>query len=251
MDTYTRWFRDISKLDISMVGGKGANLGELAKLKLSVPQGFCITTSAYIDFLADVNDTIFDLVNSINFDSQVDLQKKAKKIQDILEKREIPKEISMDIIKAYQQMVEDQNISLAVRSSATAEDLPSASFAGQHETYLNVVGSNTLLDKVKQCWISLWTPRAIQYRKRHGFEHSKVAMGVVVQRIISPSVSGVMFTYNFRDGNANEIVIESTYGLGEALVSGMVTPDIFIVEKKDLTISDRRISQKDYMVIPS
>jgi pyruvate,water dikinase len=251
MDPYTKWFRDVSRLDISLVGGKGANLGELAKLKLSVPQGFCITTSAYRDFLLGMEDNIFDLVNSIDFDSQVDLQKKARKIQDAIEKREIPKEISVEVLKACSQMMEEKNTPLAVRSSATAEDLPSASFAGQHETYLNVTGSNALLRKVKHCWASLWSPRAIHYRERHGFEHSKVAMGVVVQRMISPSVSGVMFTYNFKEGNANEIVIESTYGLGEALVSGIVTPDIFIVNKNDFMISDRRISQKDIMVVPS
>ncbi|UCE38170.1 MAG: hypothetical protein JSW00_02735 [Thermoplasmata archaeon] len=251
MKKYVRGFKEVSKSDITLVGGKGANLGELTKLGLLVPEGFCITAEAYSDYIMDVKDEILNIANSIKMEDQSDLQKKVQDIRRTILSIELSKKISLDITEAFMKFVAKNEKSVAVRSSATAEDLPDASFAGQHETYLNVVGIDDLLNKVKECWASLWTPRAIQYRKKHGFRHSKVSMCVVVQRMISPSVSGVMFTYNSLEEKDDEIVVESTFGLGEGLVSGLVTPDTYTIEKDGLKIKRRRISKKEVMVVPS
>ncbi len=244
------WFKEISREAISHVGGKGANLGELTKLDLLVPEGFCITASAYKEFIKITEEEIQKIANSIDINNQSDLQMKAQNIRAILLKNIMPKVVSKDIVDAYKKLVGNQEAAVAVRSSATAEDLPGASFAGQHETYLNVVGIESVLGKVRECWASMWTPRAIHYRQKHDFEHKKVAMCVVVQKMIFPSVSGVMFTYNSIESTDREIVIESTYGLGEGLVSGIVTPDIFIIDKQNFEIRSKRISEKKMMIIP-
>ncbi|MEE9150355.1 MAG: PEP/pyruvate-binding domain-containing protein, partial [Thermoplasmata archaeon] len=251
MKTFIKWLREISKKDISLVGGKGASLGELTKLGLPVPEGFCITVHAYRDFIKESEDEILSIANSIEIDNQSDLQLKAQDIRKTISKNEIPETISKEIIEAYKKLAGNLNLPVAVRSSATAEDLPQSSFAGQHETYLNVVGAEHFLHKVKECWASLWTSRAIHYRGKRGFDHSKIAMCVVVQKMVSPSISGVMFTYNSMKGSNDEIVIESTFGLGEGLVAGIVTPDSFIINKQELKIKNKRIAEKEMMIIPS
>jgi pyruvate,water dikinase len=247
MEDYVRWFGDISKEDIPWVGGKGANLGELTKLGVLVPGGFCITVSAYREFFSGIEEEVMQRVSALNLNDHVDLQIKATAIRDIVLNAQVPEGIEGIVRNAYLEI----NEPVAVRSSATAEDLPTSSFAGQHDTYLNVVGENQLIDKVKESWASLWTPRAIVYREKAGFDHRVVGMCVVVQTMVFPSVSGVMFTFNSVEGSRNEIVIESTFGLGEALVSGSVTPDSFIVNKKDLKVLRKVISEKKNMVVPA
>jgi phosphohistidine swiveling domain-containing protein len=251
METYIKWLREISKEDVSLVGGKGANLGELTKLGVFVPEGFCITVHAYNDFIKNVEDEIYGLVKSIKINEQSDLRLKAQNIREILLKNEIPGIITKEIREAYMQLAGNLNSPIAVRSSATAEDMPLTSFAGQHETFLNVVGVEPFLHKVKECWASLWTLRAINYRVKHGFDHLKVDMCIVVQKMVFPSVSGVMFTYNSVKSSSDEIVIESTFGLGEGLVAGIVMPDIFIIDKHDLKIKEKNIAEKEMMIIPS
>lgn len=251
METYLKWLRNTSKEDIFEVGGKGANLGELTKLGLLVPEGFCITVHAYRYFLKEIEDELSSVLKSIKLDDQSDLRLRASSIRKILLENEAPQEITDEIIEAYVQLAGNLNAPVAVRSSATAEDLPQSSFAGQHESFLNVVGVDSLIQRVKECWASLWTPRAIDYREKHGFDHSKVDMCVVVQKMVLPSVSGVMFTYNSIKASNDEIVIESTFGLGEGLVAGVTTPDTFIINKQDLKIEKKMIADKDKMIIPS
>jgi pyruvate,water dikinase len=249
MEDYVRWFSDISKDDVTWVGGKGANLGELTQLGLNVPKGFCITVSAYWDFLDETKKVVMDRISAIDFKDTFSLQKKSREIRDIVTEKEIPGSILNAIKKAYIRLSEDGKNPVAVRSSATAEDLPGSSFAGQHETFLNVVGEEQLAYMVKECWASLWTPRAILYREKQGFDHEKVGMCIVIQKMVFPSVSGVMFTYNSVKGTGDEVVIESTFGLGEGLVSGIVTPDSFIIRKNDFKIIDRNISEKKQMIV--
>ncbi|UCE74794.1 MAG: hypothetical protein JSV56_03585 [Methanomassiliicoccales archaeon] len=250
METYIKWFGEISREDVSLVGGKGANLGELYQGGFPVPFGFCISVRAYNDFQRENEDEIQKIADSIDFADQSDLKGKSQKIRDILLRKEITQTITKDIEDALLKLTENQKEPVAIRSSATAEDLPTASFAGQHETFLNVAGKEDILQKVKECWASLWTPRAIGYRLRQGFESEKVGMCVVVQRMLIPSVSGVMFTFNSMEGTGDEIVIESTFGLGEGLVAGIVTPDAFIINKENLKIVKKTISEKDFMIVP-
>jgi pyruvate,water dikinase len=249
MEDNVRWFSDISADDVSMVGGKGANLGELTQAGFNVPAGFCITVSAYWEFLEGEIREITEIIHSIDHGDPSDLQMRAKKARELVLAKDLPEHLKEEIISAYRKLSEGENYPVAIRSSATAEDLPTSSFAGQHDTYLNVSGEGQFLDKVKRCWASLWTPRAIRYREKQGFHHEKVGMCLVVQKMIFCRLSGVMFTCNSVKGVVDEIVIESTFGLGEGLVSGMVTPDSFVIDKKDMRILISNISEKSQMVI--
>jgi len=213
---FIKFFADFDKNQLPLVGGKAFNLGLMKKSGFSVPDGFCITTKAY-----------HNIVKTIQIKQNINLPDKFKK----------------EIQIAYNKIGAGK---VAVRSSATAEDLPNASFAGQQETFLNVQGVSNLLDAVKKCWASLWTQRAVAYRKDHDINEDALAMAVVVQKMVNSNVSGVMFTVN-PTGNENEIVIESSWGLGEAVVSGQVNPDRFIIDKKSLNITESSISNKKIM----
>jgi pyruvate,water dikinase len=248
MDDYVRWFSDISSEDIASVGGKGANLGELTGSGFNVPLGFCITVSAYWDFLGEDKKRVFDIIDSLDHMDPGDLQKKSMQVQEIIVQQVFPPSLKVQIEAAYERLSESGKCPVAIRSSATSEDLPNFSFAGQHETFLNVK-KEQLMEKVKRCWASLWTPRAIRYREKQGFDHKTVGMCLVVQKMIFSRLSGVMFTYNSLKGNENEIVIESTFGLGEGLVSGEVTPDSFVLDKKEMRILESKISEKKQMII--
>jgi pyruvate,water dikinase len=251
---YIRWFNEINKSDIPIVGGKGANLGELTVKGVNVPPGFCVTAEAYKDFIekSGLNEKIIDLISNIDIEDVKELQEKSLEIRALIEEAQVPLDIENDIINGYADF--SRNIGLinpqvAVRSSATAEDLPEASFAGQQDTYLHISGINEVLKHIKKCWSSLWTARAIYYREKQGFNHHDVQLSVVVQKMVNSRVSGVMFTANPVTNDNNEIMINASWGLGEAVVSGAVTPDEYIVRKKGFIVVEKNIAEKSIMVV--
>jgi len=220
---------DLSKADVLLAGGKGANLGELAQAGFSIPQGFCITTQAYQAFTRayDLEAEILQLCESAQPENPQSLEEVSSHIRGLFEKYSISPEISGLISRAYSELGQPP---VAVRSSATAEDLPGLSFAGQQDTFLNILGEEALLKAVRCCWASLWTARAIGYRVRNHISHQGLALAVVVQEMIQSDASGVLFTANPLTGKRSETVIDATFGLGEALVSGLVEPDHFLVD---------------------
>ena len=245
------WFEALRVTDIPLVGGKNASLGEMINVGMPVPPGFAVTAYAYESFLEEtrlaekIYKVIDETVTDKNDPKQYDTA--SKKIRELIEKSPMPKDIETAIRSAYKELNKRLNLKntfVAVRSSATAEDLPNASFAGQQETFLNVKGIDDLLDKVVKCWSSLFTPRAIFYRNEKGFAHDKVLISVGVQKMVNSRAAGVIFTINPVTGTANEIVIEGNYGLGETVVSGAVNPDDFVVDKESVTIKERRIARK-------
>jgi len=245
------WFDVLRNTDVSLVGGKNASLGELIHAGLPVPFGFAVTAYSYERYIAEKNiaEQIYKIINETvtnpNDPQQYDVA--SKKIRELIEKTPMPNDIEDAIRKAYADLNKRFSLKdtfVAVRSSATAEDLPDASFAGQQDTYLNVKGADDLIDKVIKCWSSLFTPRAIFYRNEKGFAHEKVFISVGVQKMVNSRAAGVMFTINPVTGDRNEIVIEGNYGLGETVVSGAVNPDDFVVDKTTMKIKERRIAKK-------
>jgi pyruvate,water dikinase len=250
------WFETLRNTDVPIVGGKNASLGEMIHAGMPVPPGFAVTAYAYEKFIEQtgiakkIYQIISETVTDPNDPKQYD--KASKKIRELIEKTPMPPKIGKSIKDAYKELNKRSNVKatfVAVRSSATAEDLPDASFAGQQETYLNVKGPDELLEKVVKCWSSLFTPRAIFYRNEKGFAHEKVFISVGVQKMVNSRAAGVMFTINPVTGETDEIVIEGNYGLGETVVSGAVNPDDFVVDKATLKIEERRISRKTVMYI--
>jgi len=251
---YIRWFNETDKHDIPLVGGKGANLGELVQHKIAVPPGFCVTSDAYKDFIlmSNLSDDIAAIIGSIQFEDTTDLQIKSSRIRDLIIDCVVPAVISSEIERAYEEFSDSIGISdpeIAVRSSATAEDLPDASFAGQQDTYLNVFGSSNVVEYVKKCWASLWTARAVYYREQKGFDHFEVSLSAIVQKMVNSEKAGVMFTINPVTHNADEIMINANWGLGESVVSGAVTPDDYTVNKSSLKVTEKHIADKVSMVI--
>jgi len=255
------WFKEIHKEDIPSVGGKGANLGEMFNIGLPVPEGFAISAQTYAEFVekSGINQKIFKILSKTNVDDSSELQVNANEIQRVIYYGEMPSEIKEDILEAYSTMAvlhekDAENLVgepeeypfVAVRSSATAEDLPTASFAGQQATFLNIRGKEEIIDAVKKCWASLFTARAIYYREKNHFPHDKVLISVIVQRMVNASKSGIMFSANPVTNNLNEIIIEAVYGLGETIVSGSVNPNTYIVDKKTLAPKSTEIRGQDY-----
>ncbi|MCW4045571.1 MAG: phosphoenolpyruvate synthase [Candidatus Bathyarchaeota archaeon] len=250
------WFDKLRKTDVPLVGGKNASLGEMINAKMPVPPGFAVTAYAYEKFIVEtrIAEMIYKIINETVTDKNDPKQYSvaSEKIRELIEKSQMPKAIENAVKTAYKElnkMLDMKDAFVAVRSSATAEDLPDASFAGQQETYLNVRGVDDLLDKVMKCWSSLFTPRAIFYRNEKGFPHEKVLISVGVQKMVNSRAAGVMFTINPVTGNTEELVIEGNYGLGETVVSGAVNPDDFVVDKKTLKIKERRIAKKTIQYI--
>lgn len=248
------WFKELSKEDIPLVGGKCANLGELTgKIGVPVPNGFAISAPAYKVFLrkTKAKKTIESLLSKMDISDMESLQDGSRKIRRLIEGLSMPKDMEKGILQKYSELckyVKKENMAVAVRSSATAEDLPGASFAGQQDTLLNVTQKN-LLESVKKCWSSLFTPRAIVYRKEKGFSHEEVLISVAVQELIFSQASGVMFTIEPVSGAKDKIVINASLGLGEAVVSGQVTPDEYIVDKRTFQIVGRHVVKKERQII--
>lgn len=234
-------FEQIGAADVDLVGGKGANLGEMARAGFPVPPGFCVTAAAYRRLIdsAGLWPAMDTLLNSIPQEDTAGLEAAAARIRSLLEQAPMPAGVAEAICSAYRQL-EGGAAAAAVRSSATAEDLPEASFAGQQETYLNVQGEADLLTHVQRCWASLWTARAISYRARNGFDHRQVSLAVVVQAMINPDAAGVLFTADPVTGSRNEMLINAAYGLGESIVSGRVTPDTYRISRQ----SPRRVVEQ-------
>ncbi|MCD6387115.1 MAG: phosphoenolpyruvate synthase [Methanophagales archaeon] len=249
-----RWFEELGKEDVVLVGGKAANLGELAsKIKVPVPPGFAITAEAYRYFIDynDIKGRLNKILSGIDVRDVQKLREKSAEIRELIESGEFPADLEAEIVKNYEKLGERVGMKepfVAVRSSATAEDLPGASFAGQQETFLDVRGSEAVLTAVKKAFSSLFTPRAIAYRVEKGFAHEKVALCAVVQKMVRSRSAGVMFTLNPVSGDADVVVIEGSWGLGEMIVQGTVRPDRFFVRKEDLSIVKREIGYKDKML---
>jgi len=233
--------------DTGLVGGKGANLGELLRNGFPVPPGFVVCADAYAHVL-EVLDLGAELRQLVVAPPE-EIEQRCAIIRGRIESQALPTELADLIVAAHQRLIENRGrpIVCAVRSSATAEDLGAASFAGQHGTYYYVDGAH-LLQKVRQCWGSLWSPEAVSYRATHGIDHASVSMAVVVQEMIASEVSGVSFTANPVSGARGEVIIESSWGMGAAIVDGRVTPDNYVVERADLRVRTQRISDKRLMV---
>ncbi len=243
------WFKDISNKDVPLVGGKGASLGEMYSNKFPIPNGFVVTSEAFKNFIEStgIAPKIFKILKETNVKNNAELQKASKDVGRIILETSMSKEMEEDIVENYEILAEEGEF-VAARSSATAEDLPEASFAGQQATYLNVKGDKQILAAVKACWASLYTARAIYYRTKNNFPHEKVYIAVVVQRMVNSEKAGVMFSVNPLNEKENEILIESTYGLGESVVSGSITPDDFTVDKNTMQILGRKVVRKEWFL---
>jgi len=242
------WFNEVTKKDIPLVGGKGANLGEMTNAQIPVPPGFIVTASAYFDFLqqSGITNQISDLLNPLDVHNSKQLQQTAARIRHLVKDAPMPPEIAREIEKAYIKM--DKGL-VAVRSSATAEDLPEASFAGQQATFLNIQGEKEVVNAVQECWASLFEARAIFYRQEQGFDHFKVGIAVPVQRMVQSEASGVLFTVEPTTSDKSKITIEAILGLGEMIVSGDVTPDHYVVSKDGMRITEKEIRRQEWKLV--
>lgn len=249
MSQYVLYFSETYESSLALVGGKGANLGELCHIpEINVPTGFCITTQAYTDFVnrSEEFSRLLDALQVIDAESLETIKAVGQRIRTYLENLDIPSPIRQEIIQVWKKM--GSQYAYAVRSSATAEDLPGASFAGQQDTYLNIKGESELLFHIRKCWASLFTDRAIVYRAKNGFDHRKVLLSVVVQQMVFPEVSGIMFTADPVTGNRKVISIDAAFGLGEALVSGLVNADLYKVRAE--RIINRQVAVKKLAIYP-
>jgi pyruvate,water dikinase len=238
-------FAEIGGDALPAAGGKAANLGEMIRAGLPVPDGFCVTTAAYELVAAGAGlDAILTALAAASPDDAARLAELAAEARAALSTAPVPDALARDIAGAYRELGDGAPVPVAVRSSATAEDLPHASFAGQQDTYLNVVGVEGLLDAVRRCWASLWTDRAVSYRAANGIDPRSVRLAVVVQRMVEATVAGVLFTANPLTGKRREAVIDASPGLGEAVVSGIVNPDHFVVSTVTGEILERRLGDK-------
>ena len=251
MQTYAVPFTAVTAGDLSHVGGKGANLGELARAGFPVPPGFCVTTAAFVRFMAgdpSVERDVYGALAGLATDDVVRVRRVGARIRERLIALPIPVEIKAAVVAAWE--AEGSDHAYAVRSSATAEDLPGASFAGQQDTFLNVRGRAALLDAVRACWVSLFTDRAILYRAQNGFDHRAVQLAVVVQRMVVPEVAGILFTADPLTGHRHVASIDAGFGLGEALVSGIVSADLYRVDQRTDQLVDVQIGDKPIAIRP-
>ncbi len=243
------WLEEIRKEDIAAVGGKGASLGEMSSIGLPVPGGFVVTSHAFRQFLIEtgLEQSLFEDLDKLNVEDNKALEQVAKKTRSAVLKAKMPAELKERIKEAYSQL-DSGNMVVAVRSSATAEDLPDASFAGQQETYLNIQGEKALLEAVQKCWASLYGARAIYYRAKQGFDDRSVNIAVVIQQLVNSEKAGVMFTSHPVTGEPLTI-IEGSWGLGEAVVSGSVSPDKYIYDQRTGKVIDRLIAMKKIEIL--
>src|SRR5438270_7422133 len=235
MGCYVLGFQEIDQTQVAVIGGKGAHLGELSRIEgLRVPAGFCVTTAAFQRIMAEAPsiDLRLDRLSRLKPDDREAIRALSAEIRRTLEGIAIPDDLEAAITRSLARLGE--HAAYAVRSSATAEDLPTASFAGQHDTYLNVVGPTAILQHVSRCWASLFTERAVTYSLRNGFDHRKVHMAVVVQQMVFSEAAGVLFTADPVTGNRKVASVEASFGLGEALVSGLVNPDVYKVRDGEI-----------------
>ncbi len=268
---FIKWFSELDKTSGSIVGGKGANLGEIYNLKIPVPQGFAVTAQAYDYYIkkAGLDNKIKEILEKIDYEKTEDLNKFTKEIREMIEKAEMPPEMEEDILEAYEALgAEESKLGkkpaheiietpssmsedpfVAVRSSATTEDLAEASFAGQQDTFLNVKGKKELLEKIKKCFSSLFTPRATYYRNKKGFKHEQASLSVIIQKMVDSDKSGVIFSKD-PSMKKDNVIIEAVFGLGEGIVSGQISPDRYVISKSgqgkesELKIKEKEIGTK-------
>jgi len=246
---YVLWFDEIDKDDGARVGGKGANLGEMTKAGFPVPPGFVVTSAAYNLMIEENNleSRIRKILVGLDVERPTDLNRASREVQDLIERSPVPKVVEQAVFAAYDRLGKDPWV--AVRSSATAEDLPEASFAGQQETYLNIKGDASLLVHVRKAWASLFEPRAIYYRQTKGFDHFKVALAIPVQRMVQSDVSGIMFTLNPVTNDKSQIIVEAIWGLGENIVQGAITPDHYEVDRQSFEVSNVTVTPQTIEMI--
>ncbi|MBI2288515.1 MAG: phosphoenolpyruvate synthase [Chloroflexi bacterium] len=242
------WFNEVTKKDIPLVGGKGANLGEMTNANIPVPPGFIVTSHTYFDFLQQTKliDKIRKLLSPLDVNNSKELQQIAAQVRQLISEAAMPPAIAKEIKQAYIKMGRGL---VAVRSSATAEDLPDASFAGQQSTFLNIQGDKEVVTAVQNCWASLFEARAIFYREQQGYDHFNVGIAVPVQRMVQSESSGVMFTIEPTTSERSQISIEAIFGLGEMIVSGDVTPDNYVVSKDNLRIIGKEIKRQEWKLV--
>jgi len=250
--TTTKYVLPISTTEdsLELVGGKGRSLARMAMAGFAVPGGFLVTTSAYRQFVSeyDLQARILELVKPHLKDGVVSFQEASESIRQLFAEPELSEELVAEITQAYAALPDDEP-ALAVRSSANAEDLPDLSFAGQQETYLNMRGAETVVTAVKDCWSSLWTAQAITYRHQNGIDQGSVAMAVVAQVMVPSEVSGILFTANPATGERSELIVEASFGLGEAVVGGHVTPDSYVVDRETLSAKETMIGPKEQQIV--
>src|SRR6478672_11635600 len=247
MSSYVIDFQNIDQTKSMLVGGKGANLGELSKIEgILVPDGFCISTVAFKAIIEKTHSIheLLDQLSPLKVDDRAQIREVSGEIRKVIEGIAIPEDITEEITGFLSRLGEED--AYAVRSSATAEDLPTASFAGQQDTYLNILRKEAILKHISKCWASLFTERAVTYRLQNGFDHRKVYLSVVVQKMVFPQVSGILFTADPITGNRKVLSIDASFGLGEALVSGLVNADNYKV--RNGKIIDKKISTKQLAI---
>ncbi|KJB85670.1 phosphoenolpyruvate synthase, partial [Paenibacillus sp. E194] len=247
MSSFVLGFQEMKNNQLLLVGGKGLNVGELSKMEgIQVPEGFCVTTGGYQKAI-EQNETYHALLNrltTLNVEDRDQISEISRKIREIILEVEIPSDVVQAVTQYLSRFGEEH--AYAVRSSATAEDLPHASFAGQQDTYLNIIGKEAILKHISRCWASLFTDRAVIYRMQNGFDHSHVYLAVIVQRMVFPQASGILFTADPITSNRKVVSIDASFGLGEALVSGLVSADCYRVKEGE--IADKRIAVKKLAV---
>ena len=242
-------FETLDKDSLPMVGGKNASLGEMIKAGVRVPPGFAVTTDSYLSFITEtgIKDKISEILKKTRRDDVRSLDEVSAEIQALIKTTPMNDNVQAAIRMGYLELCRECNVEdlpVAVRSSATAEDLPTASFAGQQDTYLWVVGTANIINSVRKCWASLYTARAIDYRNKNNFPHEKVLISVGIQKMVNSKAAGVMFTLNPTNGDPSKVVVEGSWGLGETVVSGSVNPDKFVVDKVMMEAGEKTISVK-------
>lgn len=244
---FTKQFSQLGKHDANIAGGKGASLGEMTQNKIPVPPGFVVLAAAFDRFLeeTDLNVEIEAIIHSVNHKDVNDIDNASRKIRSLIKNADFPKDLAKEVKHHFSALKAKY---VAVRSSATAEDSSAASWAGELESYLNT-DKNNLLENVKNCWSSLFTQRAIFYRFEKKLHNTKVSVAVVVQKMIQSEISGICFTVHPVTKHKHQLIIEAGFGLGEAIVSGQITPDSYVVDKQDFSIMDINIAIQEKKIV--
>lgn len=244
---YVRSFSELNKHDTELAGGKGASLGEMTQANIPVPPGYVVLTAGFDRFLeeTDLAHEIQAQLDKVNHHEMGTIEEASKTIRALILNAEMPEDIKQEVLHAFQELNAEL---VAVRSSATAEDGANASWAGELDSFLNTT-QETLLENVRRCWASLFTPRAIFYRFEKGFHTGRVSVAVVVQKMVNSEISGIAFSVHPVTEDPNQLIIEAGYGLGEAIVSGSITPDNFVVDKRDWSLTDSYISEQSRKLI--
>ena len=246
---YVVWFEEAGSEERRCLGGKSVSLGDMIRAGLPVPPGFSVTTHTFraARDASGVMPAIRERLTGLDVSDPANVSARASAVRELIESWPIPKQAETEIRASYQRLCEQtmaHDVPVAVRSSATSEDSPDASFAGEHDTYLWVRGADDVVDQVRRCWASLFTDRAVHYRVQMGYQHLDIQMCVAVQKMVRPRSAGVAFTLNPHDGDRSTVAIDSAWGFGEAVVAGQVTPDNFLVDKVLGSISRRTVSAK-------